>query len=115
MTTPLTASTLFPYTTLFRSSGKGQRILLDRVSFILKQHHDHGDAEKHLRDWAEKIAAEHLQDWRFELPQQHQYGPQCQRKRQAPESKRSPSPGDYVEMKRAVAEDGSETNFKPVR
>ena len=47
---------------------KRERIFLHRIALILKQHHHHGDAEKHLRDGTQKIAAKHLQERRLNCP-----------------------------------------------
>src|SRR6185369_5350688 len=60
--------------------GERQSIFLHSISFVLEHHHDHGDAEKHLRDWAKRKVlrvTEQLNEGIAELSEAHQHSPQC--------------------------------------
>ncbi len=64
--------------------GKSQSIFLHRVALVFKQHHDHRNAQQHLRDRAENVAhaANHFHPGIAGLNGSHQYCPQRQRNRQ---------------------------------
>ena len=62
--------------------GERERIFLHGVALVFKQHHDHGNAEQHLRQRAEHVpgVSENFGVGRDELSDSHQAAPERKRK-----------------------------------
>src|SRR5258708_29671982 len=86
-------------------------MLLDRIALIFKQHHDHRDAQKHLRNRAEKISSE----TGLKLSRDHQHSPERQRKRERTKCNRASANGSAVEIERAVSKYRGQTDLESIR
>ena len=65
-------------------SGERQGIFLYCIALVLEQHHDHRDAQQHLRNRTKQVAgvAKNFKIGAAKVGNNHQHSPQCHRRRQ---------------------------------